>query len=515
MAKCENGEKRKMDEGSLRVFTNCHWERLAAVPHCSVNKWRRDRIRGNSKYRTTMAPGGYKDDTFLVIQPGAQHTLVTLGLQDPLGLPTLSAPTRVYVRQGSNENGESTTLYSMTEQEGYVELLPIVMGTIVDLEALKFFIHSIAVSVLKEREEDEDQHTLAIESVNLLIVQSSSNWNPIHIEKIVNFGFETMKLHSIAVVPIALCSVFAFGSIANALVIDIGYEKSEILPVIDYQLFSPSKTVIYKGGNTINESLAKLLPTFSKAQIESLKKSSVFECLSEEDAKKSFFGMEGLIENIDDNNNDDDGVLDIAAIVTSDKSTREILETTTKKGKKEVDTRPNSELETNTFVDDDGKELTIGKERFQGCGDLIDDLVLNIYHSLRKIPDLKKRQDCYDNIIITGQTSKIKGLKEKIMFHLFDKYVVLSDNKLLQPQSQFRNDVRPVDDSSITQVPRHLRLVPKIDYFHEWKKHGFEDCSFLGAQILSKQVFTPSNEFCLSKETYDESGPSAIWSIHL
>lgn len=146
---------------------------------------------------------------------------------------------------------------------------------------------------------------------------------------------------------------------------------------------------------------------------------------------------------------------------------------------------------------------------------MIDSLVFNIYHCLCKIPDLKKRQECYDNIIITGQTSRIRGLKEKIIFHLFTNYVILSDNKMLQPQSQFRNDIRPVDDSSISQVPRHLKLVPKVEYFSVWKKNGFEDCSFLGAQILSKQVFNSNNELCLTKENYNENGPMAVWNTCL
>lgn len=461
-----------------------------------------------------MAPGGYKDDTYLIVQPGSEHTLLSLGLTDPLETPKLSVPTVVYK---SNDNDD----YSLSNVEGYNEIRPIIAGRIVDIKAFEFLLHTLIVTVLKEREEDEELTDLSIESVNLLIIQSSTRWSPLSIELLTKYAFENMNVHGFSIVPFELACMFAHGSIANSIVIDIGYEKSEILPIVDYQLYSPSKKVIDKGSLSINQTLSRLLPNLTAKQIEILKKSSIFECLSEEDAKKSFFGMEGLIENLpntDDgegNGNDEDGVLDIAAIVTSEKSTREILESNTNKlkNKQKNSLKPNSELETNTFYDFDGNQITVGKERFQGCNDLIEDLVLNIYHCLRKVPDLKKRQECYDNIIFTGQTSKIKGLKEKIMFHLFDNYVYLSDNKLLQPQAQFRNDIRPIDDASLTQVPRHLRLVPKVDYFSEWKKNGFEDCSFLGAQILSKQVFSQGNEFCLTKDSYEETGPTAIWSI--
>lgn len=467
-----------------------------------------------------MVPG-YRDDSYMILQPGSLHTLVTFGLQDPLELPSHSVPTVVYQKDDNS--------FSLQDSEGSKAVYPIVKGNIVDNDAFKFFIHATVSSVIddrnngsKESAENEDDGTpsvriteeFALEHVNLLLVQTSGQWNPLYIENIVSYAFETMGVHSISVIPLELCASFSYGSLANALVIDLGYEKTEITPIIDYQVFSPGKKIVEKGGNSINKMLSKLLPHLSEAQIEDLKKSSIFECLSEEDAKKSFFGMEGLIENLEDKNKEDDGVLDIAAIVTSDKSTRELLEDN-KKNKTQVETRPNSELETNTFVDSNGNEVSVGKERFQGCNDLIDSIVFAIYHALRKVPDLKKRQDCYDNIIISGQTSKIKGLKEKIIFHLFNNYVVISDNKLLQPQSQFRNDVRPIDDTSIAQVPRHLKLVPKVEYFSEWKKHGFEDCSFLGAEILSKQVFNSSNEFSLSKEVFSEKGPSAIWATAL
>ncbi|TID28964.1 hypothetical protein CANINC_002232 [Pichia inconspicua] len=467
-----------------------------------------------------MVPG-YKDDSYMIIQPGSQHTLVTFGLQDPLEVPSHSIATVVY----QNQEDKSFSLQDSAESK---PIYPIVQGEIVDNEAFMFFIHSTVTSVINDRNnaltepgENEDgtpstrvTEEFGLEHVNLLLVQTSGQWNPLYVESIVTYAFETMNIHSISIIPLELCASFSFGSLANALVIDLGYEKTEITPMIDYQVFSPGKKIVKKGGNSINKVLSKLLPHLTESQIEELKKSHIFECLSEEDAKNSFFGMEGLIENLEDKNKEDDGVLDIAAIVTSDKPTREILEDS-KKNKKHVETRPNSELETNTFVDSNGNEITVGKERFQGCNDLIDSIVFNIYHALKKVPDLKKRQDCYDNIIICGQTSKIKGLKEKIIFHLFSNYVVISDNKLLQPQSQFRNDVRPIDDTSILQVPRHLKLVPKVEYFSEWKKHGFENCSFLGAEILSKQVFNSSNEFSLSKEVFSEKGPSAIWESAL
>lgn len=73
------------------------------------------------------------------------------------------------------------------------------------------------------------------------------------------------------------------------------------------------------GGNDINKQLSKLLPNLTSSQIESLKKSSIYEVLNDEDKQNSFFGKDGFHQDEDDNE------FDVAAIVTSGR-TREILE---------------------------------------------------------------------------------------------------------------------------------------------------------------------------------------------
>ncbi|GMF03752.1 unnamed protein product [Ambrosiozyma monospora] len=189
--------------------------------------------------------------------------------------------------------------------------------------------------------------------------------------------------------------MFAYGSYANACVIDVGYQKTEVTPIVDYQVFVPGSKVLDLGGQFINERLARLLPDLTPAQIETLKKSSIFESLSAEDAKNSFFGTDALAEK----NADEDGVFDVAAIVTSDKSTREILaeQEKQKKGKKQAKkVKQNSELERNKFVDDDGYVIEVGKERFQGSAELIDSIARTVYKSLLHVTDPKRRQECYD-----------------------------------------------------------------------------------------------------------------------
>lgn len=456
----------------------------------------------------------HKDDSHVVLQMGEQSTLAQFGLQDGTALPSHRIPTRVYK---NTETGK----YSMAAGDGLVEVRPLQGGKMVDLGAVQFFIKSILNSFLKQ---ERYQH-IDLDQIHLLVVQTSTRWSPLSIEKLINYLFEGLSLRNVSLVPLALCSMFAYGSYPNALVVDVGFEKTEILPIVYYELYVPASRFVPYGGQSINDSLKRLLPNLSDDQIEELKKSEIFQCLSDEDAKNSFFGMEGLVETAQTKEEDDEGVLDIASIVTSDKSTKEMLETAAAATSKKQsgDDKPNSELETNTFVDSKGNELTIGKERFQGCNELIDSIVFEIYWGLEKIPDPKKRQDVYENIIFSGQTTKIQGFKEMVMFKLAEKYLLTTHKANASSASsapavngsQFRNNIIEIDDVNVKQAPRHLRLVPKPEYFISWKKQGLEDCSFLGAEILAKQVFIASNGLCLSYNTYQAEGPRAIWGIKL
>ena len=64
------------------------------------------------------------------------------------------------------------------------------------------------------------------------------------------------------------------------------------------------------------------------------------------------------------------------------------------------------------------------------------------------------------------------------------------------------------------QVPTSISTPKFPEYFPEWKKIGFADITFLGAQILTKQVFGHlNNSFYVTREKYDELGPEAIWEV--
>ncbi|CDK24779.1 unnamed protein product [Kuraishia capsulata CBS 1993] len=444
-----------------------------------------------------MAP--YKDDHYLIVQPGSQNTLVLFGLEESLTPPTFSIPTKVY------RDANKPDYFHTSSEDESLAVYPIVKGEIVDIAAFNFFLRVIVKGILKSHP------TLLLNQIALVLL-ASNKWSRIAIETITQYVFETLLLTAFQVVPLALGGFYAYGgNINNSVVVDVGYEKSEITPIIDYQIVKSASVYVSIGGSSINEKLGKLLPKLSAETIEALKKSQIFEVLNEEDAKNSFFGTDGLA----DANPEDEGVLDIAAIVTSEKSTREILaekEREKKKGGAKAEApKSNSELEKNIFIDADGTEVEIGKERFQGSTELIESLVDGIYTALSKIQDSAKRQDCYDNIILTGATSKIAGFREELLFKLLVTYRLNSVAPVAGQSQAFRNEYSTTS-TALSQVPQHAKFVKFPEYFSEWKRNH-EDAAFLGGQIIAKQIFGHGNsgDFFFAKDDYLEKGPLGIW----
>ncbi len=163
--------------------------------------------------------------------------------------------------------------------------------------------------------------------------------------------------------------------IPNALVIDVGYEKTDVTAIVEYDIQELGRITIPVGGNSMNKHLKKLLPHLSEDEIEQLKHSSICEILpasvpipGEEDVEKdvvmrpveiSAIGM-GITAppkatDEEGNEEEDEGVTNIAAIVAAGK-TQEYL---AKKEKEKADKRagiaagekrlPNYKRERNTF----------------------------------------------------------------------------------------------------------------------------------------------------------------------
>jgi actin-related protein 9 len=190
----------------------------------------------------------------------------------------------------------------------------------------------------------------------MLIAQPS--WTAKNHEDITAFVFEKFKTPALCIMDSALATSYAFG-IANATIIDVGFEKIDVTAVTDFQI-SGRGTVPHSGGETMTQRLVELLKAknFTREMAEQLKRSPICEILppgtplpgGSTDTKEEVISnpaaaastgatssgpsvriteapqipvpdMEVADDDdaFDDKQIEDDGVLDVASIVTSGK----------------------------------------------------------------------------------------------------------------------------------------------------------------------------------------------------
>lgn len=394
---------------------------------------------------------------------------------------------------------------------------PIRDGKIVNLDAFLSFIKLIYKSILNEKSRagsNADVFDSELSNIPMLLI-SNSSWSQFQQERITQFIFEELQINNFMFLPSALATSYALGSLQNCVVIDIGSQSTEVIPILDYAQLTYLITRIPSGGDCINEQLKKLLPQWTEEQVEDLKKSAIFEVLSEDAKQNSAFDFQA---------DDEEGNLDIAALVTSDRDTREILEE--REREKEKNNVRNSELENNTFVDRTGKTIIVGKQRFQGCELLITRISIAVGQALSQIDDLHKLRAIWENILVVGGTTSIIGFKEALLNRLCEDHLIQEPAGEKQAReeemlSQMSNKKKTkisgapfLSSIDYVQAPTVIKLAKYPEYFPEWKKHGYAEIPFLGAQIVTKQVFGHSNEnFYVTREKYEKKGPAAIWDV--
>lgn len=419
--------------------------------------------------------------------------------------PKWEIPTKVY----RDSNGKFTS--KQTTDVVY----PIVNGNIKDLNAFLYFLKLIYKSAFKKKSmmnlDFKDIQSTTIP----MILLSHYSWSSSEHELITQYVFETIRLGYLMILPVSLSTSYAFGSIQNCLIIDIGAQSTDIMPIVDYSPLNCLSCTLNMGGNAINEKLSQLLPHIDQTDIEYLKCSPIFEVLSQDAKARSKFNFDELPD-------ENEGSLDIAAIVTSTRSTRELLEEREReKNKVLVD---NNQLESNVFFNKDGNPIVVGKQRFQGCESLIKEISRLCGLVLSQIGDPLKLKSIWENVLIIGSTSSIKGFKEALLVQLCEDHLKLEPeaekhqrehNAMQQfPKQKKSKYMHMIGSIEYSQVPNSIKIPKFPEYFPEWKKYGYGEAPFLGAQIVSKQVFGHGNEsFYITRDKYDEKGPSIIWDV--
>lgn len=453
----------------------------------------------------------YREEYFLIVHAGSAETLFLFGLRDSLTPPQYKIPTAVYLDTATNK-------YHLTNTTGaYKEVRPIRALRIVDIAAFQALLKFIMQTII------EKHPVVTINLVPLLLVVPSLSYSRDAVEAMTKYVFEVLELTAFNIVDLAAAASFGLGCTASSVVVNVGHEATQIMPVINGSALKYVGVFLPVGGRSIDAELATLLPHLAPAQLEALKRSRMFEVLN--DHQDSFYTMADLNESLNDVAD-----FDVAKVLT--------LTVETQEREPGEDEKPNSELQTNSFVDPEtGNAIFVGKERFQGTLRLIAVLTEEIYRCVERVPDLEKRQECYDNIIFTGHTTDIAGFKQAVIIKLNEDY-------LAKPQvskKKNRNDVGvnsaiaayqlieepldgPAEHSKLLQVPSLIKMAKVPDYFPDWKVPkevggAWADVYMLGAQIYAKQIYaTNSNhggDSFLDTEIYEEHGPQAIWDVCL
>ncbi|KAL9130707.1 MAG: hypothetical protein Q9217_001186 [Psora testacea] len=215
------------------------------------------------------------------------------------------------------------------------------------------------------------------------------------------------------------------------------------------------------------------------------------------------------------------------------------------------------------------KEVEVGLERFEAAsGGILERIADSIHQCILSVPEVNKRSELWDSLIIVGNGSKVKGFKEALLATLNARYLISPNSATIftselpstfttpvatgantpQPQmhhpshppsgvnpllhaattaslappghsqqqlhmQQYQQQFQSHQHSSHAQTPTSIKVLKAPEYFPEWKEFGMEEASFLGAQVAAKVVFVVDQGLSkgfMSRTEYNELGPSGI-----
>ncbi|KAI5843585.1 actin-domain-containing protein [Tricharina praecox] len=177
------------------------------------------------------------------------------------------------------------------------------------------------------------------------------------------FMFEKLKTPGFALMDSAVTSLWAYG-LATSTIIDVGFEKTDVTPVVDFLIQRRARKTVYGcGGETMTKHLCSLLPDMKPEHVEALKKSPICEILPLgtpipgcKDGETSL-GIrmphiaitKSTVDETDALVSEEDGTVNVAAIVASGK-THEFLAKREQALQGEAERKlPNRDREVSTF----------------------------------------------------------------------------------------------------------------------------------------------------------------------
>ncbi|KAL7267415.1 Actin-like protein arp9 [Rhizina undulata] len=199
------------------------------------------------------------------------------------------------------------------------------------------------------------------------------------------------------------------------------------------------------------------------------------------------------------------------------------------------------------------RQVEVGIERFMAaeCG-IFHRIADALCRSIMKVEDSSRKQDLWENLVVCGNGCKVKGFKDALLATINNKYIISPSSATIFSSELPSNLSTPLATGTSTplpiapgapsqpnpllvaattnnlnagqnfahsghsQAPAAVKIAKIPDYFPEWKDAGFEEASFLGAQVVAKVLFVldqgQSNGF-MTRVEYNEVGPMGIHNI--
>ncbi|KAF1947890.1 hypothetical protein EJ02DRAFT_507683 [Clathrospora elynae] len=214
------------------------------------------------------------------------------------------------------------------------------------------------------------------------------------------------------------------------------------------------------------------------------------------------------------------------------------------------------------------REIDVGNERFMADGDnTLEKIADAVHRAISSVDDVSKRSDLWDQLIICGNGSKLRGFKDALLQTIQTKYLVSPSSATIftseipsnistpagtganTPQPQLGphggSQVNPLllaattaqtqhlmphgsnpsmsgmsqnTHSSHGQTPTSIKFVKPPEYFPEWKDVGFDESAFLGAQVAAKVIFVVDQgqtKGYMTRPDYNDQGPQGIHDYSL
>ncbi|KAL8949586.1 MAG: hypothetical protein Q9222_004322 [Ikaeria aurantiellina] len=416
----------------------------------------------------------------------------------------------------------------------------------------------------------------------LIITQPA--WTAQDHETLTQFFFEKFKTPAFCLMDSALAVCYAY-AVSTATVVDVGYAKCDVTAINDFLITDVGRGTALTGcgGENMTQQLLELLSSkeFTKDMCDQLKRSGVCEILppgtnmpGEAEAEDTNVnpaaaasaganadGLRGrgsvgdataaMREGVDGGDDDqekevkegddNEGVLDVATIVASGKTSeflarkekeksdraekaaakkaaqeaaaapkqakmpnakrvtatfhyteRKPLEELNQNGKRSLENgdqdgngeakrqktpdpsesteNPSAEMATSPISNTNGyvragettalirRDVEVGVERFQAAtGGILDQTADAIHRCILSVPETGKRGELWDNLIIVGNGSKVRGFKEALVAKLNSKYLISPSSATIFTSELPSNFTTPVATGANTPQPQsHL-----------------------------------------------------------